>query len=554
MTPTKIAEPYKRFPVREPYDVIVVGSGIGGLGAAALLAKHAGKRVLVLERHYTAGGYTHVFHRPGYEWDVGVHYIGDVQPGTVLRAVFDEVTDGKLEWADMGEVYDRVVIGDDVYDFPKGREALRARLKAAFPGEEEAIDRYFELVKEALSASLPYHVEKVLPGPLAAVAGPLLRRRFLRYAGRTTREVLEGLTRNERLIAVLTAQFGDYGLPPSQSSFAIHAMVANHYFEGGFYPVGGAGRIAETIVPLIEAAGGKVLVNAEVEEIVVEGGRAVGVRMAADGAVLRAPVVVSDAGVVNTFARLLPRDLAERHRLLANLRTVRPSAAHICLYIGLRHTAADLGLPKSNLWIYPDENHERNFEAAVGDPEAPLPVIYVSFPSAKDPDFERRHPGRSTIDVITVAPWEWFAPWEDTRWKKRGGDYESFKEHLAQRLLAKLYEQVPQVKGKIDVYELSTPLTTRHFAGYQRGELYGIDHTPERFRQKFLRPATPVRGLYLTGQDIVSCGVAGALFGGVLSASAILRRNLLKAILAGARRGREAVEKPSSRPAEPMAA
>lgn len=109
----KIAEPYKRYPVREPYDAIVIGSGIGGLGAAALLANQGGWRVLVLERHYTAGGYTHVFRRPGYEWDVGVHYIGDVQPGTVLRAVFDEVTGGRLGWADMGEVYDRVVIGDD---------------------------------------------------------------------------------------------------------------------------------------------------------------------------------------------------------------------------------------------------------------------------------------------------------------------------------------------------------------------------------------------------------------------------------------------------------
>jgi all-trans-retinol 13,14-reductase len=538
MTPTRIAEPYKRYPVSGAYDAIVVGSGIGGLGAAALLAKRGGKRVLVLERHYTAGGYTHVFHRPGYEWDVGVHYIGDVQPGSVLRAVFDEVTDGRLEWADMGEVYDRVIMGGDVFDFPKGREALRARLREAFPGESKAIDGYFVRVKEAVSASMPYHVEKALPAPLAALAGPLLRRRFLRYAGRSTRDVLQELTSNERLIALLTAQFGDYGLPPSESSFAIHAMVANHYFEGAYYPTGGAGRIAETIVPVIEAAGGKVLVSAEVAEIVVEGGRTVGVRMAADGAILRAPVVVSDAGIANTFARLIPREVGRRHGLVDRLQKVRPSAAHLCLYIGLRHTAEELGLPKANLWIYPDEHHERNFAAAAQDPEAPLPLVYVSFPSAKDPDFARRHPGRATIDVITVAPYEWFAPWAGTRWHKRGADYEAFKERLAQRLLAKLYEHVPQVKGKIDVYELSTPLTTQHFANYERGELYGIDHTPDRFRQRFLRPATPIRGLYLTGQDVVSCGVAGALFGGVLSASAILRRNVLGAILAEARRAR----------------
>src|SRR5262245_35525026 len=86
------------------YDAIIIGSGIGGLAAAALLAKHAGKRVLVLERHYAVGGFTHTFHRPGYEWDVGVHYIGDLAEGTITRALFDEITDGELQWADLGDV------------------------------------------------------------------------------------------------------------------------------------------------------------------------------------------------------------------------------------------------------------------------------------------------------------------------------------------------------------------------------------------------------------------------------------------------------------------
>src|SRR5262245_7392379 len=115
MAEPKIATPYHSARLDERYDALVIGSGIGGLGTAALLARHGEQKVLVLERHYTAGGYTHVFHRPGYEWDVGVHYIGDVQPGTVLRAVFDEVTDAQLEWADMGPVYDKIVIGGDTY-------------------------------------------------------------------------------------------------------------------------------------------------------------------------------------------------------------------------------------------------------------------------------------------------------------------------------------------------------------------------------------------------------------------------------------------------------
>jgi all-trans-retinol 13,14-reductase len=524
-------EPYTRARLDDRWDAIVVGSGIGGLAAASLLARHGGKRVLILERHYTLGGYTHTFRRPGYEWDVGVHYIGGVQPGAMLRRVFDAVGDGTLAWADMGPVYDRLLIGGDAYDLPKGEENLRAALKGWFPGEAAAIDAYFALVHQAVRGLPRFQTEKALPGPVAAVVGGLLRRPFLRLAGRTTREVLESLTPNQRLIAVLTAQYGDYGLPPAESSFGIHALVTSHYFEGGYYPVGGAARIAESIVPVIAAAGGRAVVGAEVGEVVLEGGRAAGVRMARDGRVLHAPVVVSDAGVVNTFARLVPGRVAARAGFPERLGRLRPSAAHVCLYVGLDRTARDLGLPRANLWVHPSERYEESLAAAATDPEAPLPLVYVSFPSAKDPDFERRHPGRATIDVFTLAPYERFAAWEAAPWKKRGLAYEAVKARLAERLLETLYAHVPQARGAVDVWELSTPLTTRHFGNYARGELYGVDHTPVRFRQRFLRPRTAIPGLWLTGQDVATCGVAGALMGGVTSASAILGRNLLGAIM-----------------------
>src|SRR5580693_965075 len=104
---------YKQHPLDDRWDTIVIGSGIGGLATAALLSKHAGKRVLVLERHYTAGGYTHSFHRPGYSWDVGLHYIGQTEDAAApARAVFDHLTDGALQWQPMPEVYDRLIMGE----------------------------------------------------------------------------------------------------------------------------------------------------------------------------------------------------------------------------------------------------------------------------------------------------------------------------------------------------------------------------------------------------------------------------------------------------------
>ncbi len=525
----KIAEPYHLHRSAGPWDAIVIGSGIGGLSAAALLSRYAGKRVLVLERHYTPGGFTHTFRRPGYEWDVGVHYVGQVAPGDPIRSVFDAISDGSLEWATLGEVYDRVVIGDATYEFRAGADNLRRDLKRHFPREAEAIDRYFATVREVVGASRSYFMTKAHPAPFAALAGPLLRRPFMRYAQRTTRSVLEELTGDQKLIAVLTGQWGDFGLPPAESSFAIHAIVADHYFEGAYYPVGGAGRIFEAIAPVIAAAGGKVLINAEVSEIAIEKGRVAGVKMK-DGAVIRAPLVISDAGAVNTFERLLPHEIAEKYGAVLDRRALQPSIAHLCLYLGLRHTAEELGLPTSNLWIYPDERHERTYANALEDRDAPMPPVYISFPSAKDPDFSRRHPGRATIDVLTLARWDAFAQWADTRWKKRGDDYEAVKKRLTERLLAVVYRHLPQLAGKIDVCELSTPLTTHHFANHERGEIYGLAHTPARFRDPLLRPRTPIRGLFLTGQDVTACGVAGALMGGVLCASAVLGRNVMSAI------------------------
>jgi all-trans-retinol 13,14-reductase len=530
----QLAQSYKRHPITEDYDAIVIGSGIGGLASAAMLAKHGGRRVLVLERHYTPGGYTHVFHRPGYEWDVGVHYIGDVAPGSTTRRVFDDISDGRIEWADMGEVYDRVIIGGEIYDLPKGRRNLRDMLVSRFPAEEAGIDRYFEAVRTAVASSLPFQAAKTMSREVQAESGPFLRKNFTAWADRTTREVLEELTTDQRLIAVLTAQFGDYGLPPAESSFAMHALLVHHYFRGGYYPVGGSGVIAESIIPVIERSGGLVLINADVAEVVVEEGRAVGVRMAVDDRVIRAPIVISDAGVLNTFGTLLPPEAAEAAGLRAELAEVSPSMAHLCLYLGFEETAEALGMPRHNLWIYPNEDYEQTIEDSRTDPEAPLPMVYVSFPAAKDPDFERRHPGHSTVDVITAAPYEWFEQWEGTKWKRRGADYDAFKDRLAQRMMDALFEQMPQLRGKVAFYEISTPLTTAHFAGYGRGELYGLDHTPDRFRKGFLQPATPIPGLYLTGQDIVSCGVAGAMFAGVLTATTVLGGNLLATMAASA--------------------
>ena len=503
------------------YDAIVIGSGLGGLTTAALLAK-AGKKVLVLERHYTAGGFTHSFSRRGYEWDVGVHYIGDVhKPYSPLRLTFDAITNGQLQWAKMDDVYDKIIIQDQHYDFVAGTRNFREELLKSFPAGKKQIDDYITHIRRA-TRSMPAHFgQRLLPPMLQKSLGPMMSRMSGNYFNRTTQSVMSEFVHDPKLASVLCGQWGDYGLTPAKSSFAMHSVVATHYLGGGNFPVGGASQIARHILPVIEASGGKVLVHAEVGKIMVDGGRAIGVRMA-NGDEILSDTIISAAGVQNTYGRLLPEEVGTRYKLREQLTKVTPSVAHMGLYIGLKGTTEELQLQQANRWIYPGYDHDANVQKFLTQPNADFPLFYLSFPSAKDPAWSTHYPGKSTIDVITLAPYEWFKPWENKPWKNRGADYAEFKEKMAQIMLEKVYQQVPQARGKVDYYEVSTPLSTAHFNNYAHGEVYGLEHTPDRFAQSWIKPQTPIKGLHLTGQDILFCGVASAMMSGVLTAATLL--------------------------------
>jgi all-trans-retinol 13,14-reductase len=501
------------------YDAIVIGSGIGGLTTAALLSE-LGWRVCVLEQHYTAGGYTHSYERAGYEWDVGVHYIGDVGTQTRTRRLFDFLSGGRLEWAPMDAEYDRFYIGDKVFCARAGKREFRDNLVAQFPGEVEAIDRYLQLLAGVGGALSMLGMERVLKPWQRALAAPYAKWKTPDYLFEKTWDVLSRLTDNRDLIATLCGQWGDMGLPPKQSAFMVHAMIARHYLYGGFYPVGGSWRIADTIIPKIRQAGGEVFTYARVKRIRVEAGAVAGVEME-DGHCIDCGCVVSSAGIDNTFNVLLTGEVVKNSGYAQSMSRVRPSMGHLGVYIGLKHTAQELGLPRTNFWIYPSNDYDAAVEAFLHNPDAPFPVVYVSFPSAKDPDYLRRHPGTATIEIVAPAPYEWFEKWRGSTWGKRGDDYEAFKAGLGERLMRHLYDKLPQLEGKVDYYEVSTPLSTEWFAGYRRGELYGLDHTPERMQEKWLGPRTRIPGLWLSGQDTLTCGVTGAMMAGLLTVTAM---------------------------------
>ena len=512
------------------WDAIIVGSGLGGMTTGCLLAK-AGKRVLILERHTIPGGFTHTFKRKGFEWDVGVHYVGQVKDTrSIIRKVFDYVTDSKLKWEPMGEVYDQAIIAGDKYNFVEGTENQALNLIRLFPTEEVAIRKYLDLVR-ATSLSAAYFIgEKTMPYWMSRTFGRFLRNRFEKMAARKTIDVIREITQNEKLIAVLCAQCGDYGLAPTESSFGIHAIVIEHYLAGACYPVGGASQIHESILSVFEENGGSLVLNAEVKSILVEKGRALGVELK-DGQKLFAPVVVSNVGFRNTYERLLPENSRENYDAATKFAQVAPSTAHVCLYVGMDASDAELSLPKNNIWVYEDYDFEKGLEKNKPGEAFKTPLVYISFPSAKDPMREKMNGGRATIQVIAACDYDLVSRWKNTPWKKRGEEYEAVKEEYKQKLMDSLIKAVPQIAGRVAYAEISTPLSTEHFMNYSRGEIYGLEHTPNRFALHSLRPRTKIRGLFLTGQDIVTVGVGGALYSGVLTATAVLKKSVIIRIL-----------------------
>ena len=308
----RIGQRYRPSRLNGPYDALVIGSGIGGLTTAALLAE-LGWRVAVLEQHYTAGGATHSYDRAGYEWDVGVHYIGDMGTRTTVRRMMDFLTQGNLDWAPMDAHYDRFFIGDNVYDAVAGREAFRDNLVGTSRAKRRRSTATSNCSAKCRAACAPSR------STARCRRGPRRWRVRCCAAGcrssfdRTTWEVLSELTDDPELIAVLTGQWGDLGLPPKRSSFVIQALIARHYLHGGFYPVGGAWRIAETILPRIRARAAKCSPTRASTKSWCATAACAAACAWRTATRSTAGCVISDAGAINTFAQLLPAEVSRTH-------------------------------------------------------------------------------------------------------------------------------------------------------------------------------------------------------------------------------------------------
>jgi phytoene dehydrogenase-like protein len=502
------------------YDAIVIGSGMGGLAFASIMAKLRKWRVLVLERHFKIGGFTHTFTRPGgWSWDVGLHYVGEMGEGMMGRRLFDFITEGRVKWNPLPDVYDVFVYPNLQVRACKGEAQLRSALIDAFPNERSNIEQYFRDLRSATRWANLHFAAMAMP-PLLAWMVRAVNRFTADLPLEITQQYLERRFGDPRLRAVVTSQWADYGLPPGLSAFATHAVIASHYLNGAWYPDGGGGEIAKATGATIRAAGGEILPNHEVMRVLLEGRRAVGVEVntnkgkQATRAEFRAPVIVSDAGAWNTFTRMVPAcALPFRDQL-----TSPPEGFEVVeLFLGLRRDPRELGFEGENHWIFESFDHNEIYARRNGVLDGRAAMAYLSFPSLKD-----THAQRHTAEIIAPLSYRSLEAHRREPWRRRGAEYESAKHRITRALLDLVERHHPGFGDLVEYSELGTPLTFEHFTAAPSGSIYGYPATPEKYGKAWLGPRTLIENLYLTGTDVALLGIMGALMGAVLTASCVL--------------------------------
>ncbi|HET6854320.1 MAG TPA: NAD(P)/FAD-dependent oxidoreductase [Pyrinomonadaceae bacterium] len=501
------------------FDIIVIGSGIGALTFASLMAQMKSKRVLVLERHFKLGGFTHTFSRPDdYTWDVGLHYVGQMDRGSLPRSLMDSATQGNVDWIKMPSPFDKFVYPDFTFEVPDDKDDYQRVLIDRFPEESDAIRRYFKdvtginrwVIRRIISQCFPESVGRLLRYTLAPDS--------LKFC--TTGDYLDRNFHNQKLKSILASQWAAYGLPPNQSAFAIHASIVAHYFGGAFYPVGGSGRLSATIIPIINAAGGQCLVNHRVREVIVRHGTAIGVKVDIKRgsnitqAEYFAPRIVSGAGAHTTYCHLIPASV--NNPLRDEMKSMSKASSLVTLYLGLKESPTRLGFHGENHWIFAGNDHDALFhrrnELLHGNPIG----CYLSFPSLKDP-LSKTH----TAEIIAAMDYDVFEQWQAQPWRRRDTEYQNVKARISDGLLDMVETHYPGFRELIAFSEVSTPITVEHFTGHKRGAVYGLPGTPDRFRLPWPTVRTPVKNLLLTGADVASPGIVGAMMGGVITAACV---------------------------------
>ena len=502
----------------EQFDTIIIGSGVGGLATAICLARD-GQKVLVLEQHYVPGGWSHSFTLNGQRFSPGVHYVGFMDEGQSTNELYRGlgIANDMVFFRMNKNGYEHCMINNEFFDLPAGVENLNTVLAARFPNEEKNIRKYLTLVQR-----VTYELQLIpkLTGWWQKITVPFRTKHFGKFALFPLKKVIGWHIKDPLLKAVLNIQCGDHGLPPNRACFPVHCSVMSHYFDGGFYPMGGGGGIVKAMTKGIKRNGGEIRVKQDVVKILIENKKAIGIQLK-NGDKIIAKNIVSNADPSITYLNLIGKEHLSS-KLIKKLEKTKYSVTSLILFLTLDIDVTKFGVDSGNIWMMKDENDDANFDDLMNNDIAEgdsFPAVFISCTTIKDPvSFNGRYHNFEVVTYVNYDKMEAFNGLEDYH----NEDYKAFKIKVIDKLMNNIEKIIPGAKQSIIQAELGTPKTNEFYVNSTRGNVYGTEKTLNQVGPFSYKNKAEIENLYLCGSSTLSHGVGGATHSGVAAAATIL--------------------------------
>jgi len=497
--------------LRPRYEVVVVGAGIGGLTAAALLARR-GVQVLLVEQHYMPGGCCGAIRRQGVTLDVGATVLyGFGERGyNTHRFVMNELEE-PIDMIPRQAIYN-MHVGDYAIIFWREFDPFFQRLLELFPGQEQQLRTFYDELFKLYEGTILKNESVVPPSEMSPLDGmksflgnPVGMLRLSRMMFQSAGDVFRKFFTDPEILAffdMLTRTFSYVDAHECPALLSVTMFVDNH-IGGAYYPAGSPQMLSNKLEKALEKWGGRVLYRHRVDEILIAEGRARGVRLA-DGTEIAADRVVSDATVWNLYGGLVrPRHIKPERMRWAQ--ALVPTHANMILYLGV-----DAG-------AFPEDT--RPMEIIIEDAaEVEGHGVTVYIPTLEDPGVSP--PGVYSVTVTAVASGNWPRPWEPAY---RSEAYRRRKEEEADRILRRVETRFPGFRKHIRFLEIGTPSTLERYTLKNHGNVGGPKQRIGQEMMKRLRARSDWRNLYLAGDStVMGLGVLPATVSGVGAANTVL--------------------------------